>query len=95
MDLKVIIFKNPFINLFALKGGTISCRQRSFCEGVRAASRLGPGSRVMAELASEAAPHWLPGLSPRQRRQVARAGLRGLRDTDCELLYPCHKLLSH
>ena len=78
---------------YLLKGGSpLGCRERYFCEGVRSASMLGPEARVISELSAEAAPNWLPGLTSRQRRRVARAGLRGLLDKDCPSLYPCHML---
>ena len=74
-----------------IQGGSLRCRERHFCEGIRSASQLGPEARVISELSAEAAPRWLPGLTSRQRRRVTRAGLRGLLARDCGSLYPCHQ----
>merc|ERR1712183_653583 len=77
-----------FLN--SLSEGDISCKQRSLCEGLSEAVKLGEVGSIVAKVSSVNAPGWFP-FSLRRRRELSRAGETGLggETGDCSHLYPC------
>ena len=71
--------------------GSLSCKLRSLCEGLRAAAGQGEVGAVLARVSATAAAHWLPGLRAGAGRRLGRAG----RGRDCGALYPCTRRPSH
>ena len=78
------------------KGGDLSCKQRSLCEGLSEAAKLGEVGSIVALVSSVNAPGWFH-FSLRRRRELGRAGEAGARGErgDCSRLYPCLKHPEH